>query len=329
MNGVQKVLITGVGGFIFSNFVRLVCAPSVMLQEYKWTTLDSWQNVPDQNWYRGRLFKDVNQHIADITDRKTIDAIFKAERPDIVIHAAAETSVDKSLTEQSIFHETNVEGTNIIVNACIKWEVKKLIYISTDEVYGSLDSENDPSWNEASPINPHNPYSISKSEAENIVLNANKEHGLIYNITRSSNNYGPRQTTNKLIPRVIKCILRDQKIPIYGQGAQIRDWMYVNDHFAGLIAILKCGKDNEIYNIGANSEMTNIEMVQKICTIFGKGHNLIEYVADPRGKAHDFRYSMDCSKIRALGWRPEYKLPIALAETCEWFKGNQWILDYN
>jgi dTDP-glucose 4,6-dehydratase len=327
-NGIQKVLITGVGGFIFSNFVRLVCAPNVMLQEYGWTTLDSWLDVPPQNKYIGRTFKDVNQHIADITDQKTINAIFKAERPDIVIHAAAETSVDKSLNNPDIFNETNILGTKVIVDACIKWEVKKLIYISSDEVFGSLTNENEPSWTETSPINPQNPYSISKAKGEEIVLDANKNHGLIYNITRSSNNYGARQTTNKLIPRVIKCILRDQKIPIYGQGAQIRDWMYVNDHLAGIITILKCAKDNEIYNIGANSEMTNIEMVQKICTIFNKGHNLIEYITDPRGKAHDFRYSMDCSKIRALGWRPEWKLPLALAETCEWFKNNQWALDY-
>ncbi len=317
----ERVLITGVGGFIFTNFARFVAYQNDM--EYKWLTVDNYiLPLSLNNRYDGRSFKDASQHIADITDASTIDAIFRVERPTIVIHGAAQTSVDKSLKEPALFHKTNVIGTKVLLDASAKYGIKRFIMISTDEVYGSLADENEPAWTEHSPLDPKNPYSVSKAEAEALV----KASGLTYNITRASNNYGERQSTDKLIPNTIRCIVEGKKIPIYGQGNQIRDWMHVIDNCSAILTILKNGASNEAYNIGANSEMSNIEMVQRICKILGKGYELIEHVDDPRGSAHDFRYAMDCSKIKSLGWTPKFKLNDGLQQTCGWYEKNKWAL---
>jgi len=327
MDDNQKVLITGNLGFIFSNFVRYVAYNRQ--KGYNWITIDNHISpLSAYNRYASYGFRGSHHHIADIADASTIDAIFRVERPDLVIHAAAQTSVDKSLTQSELFERTNVQGTKAIVDACVKWEVKKLIHISTDEVYGSLTNENDPSWTELSTINPKNPYSISKAKAEQTVINAGKEYGLIYNIVRPSNNFGERQTYDKLIPLTIKNVLDNKKIPIYGDGMQIRDWLYVGDNCAAILMVIEKGAPNEIYNIGANQEMTNIEIVQRICKILEQGYDLIEHIPDPRGKYHDFRYSMDCSKIRTLGWAPRFRLNDGLYQTCDWYKKNLWARNY-
>jgi dTDP-glucose 4,6-dehydratase len=199
-----------------------------------------------------------------------------------------------------------------------------LIYISTDEVYGHLTNEDDEAWSETAVLNPRNPYSASKAAGELLVRAANQSHGLTYNITRSSNNYGPRQTSEKLIPKIIKCITEDKKIPVYGQGLQIRDWTYVSDNCDGILTVLNNGVPNETYNIASNQEVTNIEVVQKICNVMGKGHNLIEFVKDRPG--HDFRYSINASKLKTLGWEPKVKFKDGIEQCISWYMANQWFL---
>jgi dTDP-glucose 4,6-dehydratase len=228
------------------------------------------------------------------------------------------------LTDPNAFVSSNVLGTQVIINACLKHQVQKLIYVSTDEVYGHLTNEGDPSWKEDAPLNPRNPYSATKAAGELLVKAANQSHGLIYNITRSANNYGPRQTQEKLIPKTIKCILDGSKIPVYGQGLQMREWIHVADNCDGILTVLEKGKDNETYNISSNQEMHNIELVQKLCNIMEKGHDLISFVDDRPG--HDFRYSVDNTKIKELGWKPSYKFKDGIANTVEWYLSNQWFL---
>lgn len=314
----KKVLITGTCGFIFSNFIR-----KAIYEKHPY----SFVSVDKMSGNANALYQHKNHafHLADIRDQHIIDKIFQFERPDIVIHGAAESFVDYSLSDPNSFVTSNVLGTQVIINACVKHGVERLIYISTDEVYGQLTGESDAAWTEEAPLNPRNPYSASKAAGELMVKAAHQSHGLIYNITRSSNNYGPRQTPEKLIPKAIKCIQMGQKIPIYGQGLQIRDWTHVFDNCAAVLTVLNNGKPNETYNISANQEFPNIEVIQKICNAMGKGHELISFIEDPR-KGHDFRYSIDSSKIRELGWKPNYKFREGVVDTVEWYKMNQWFL---
>lgn len=316
----KKVLVTGSCGFIIGNLVRKAVYEK---QPYQLVSIDkvSTNALNSMYWNKNHTF-----HIADIRDQHIIDVIFQFEKPDVVIHGAAETHVDLSLTDPNAFVTSNVLGTQVIVNACVKHKVDKLIYISTDEVYGHLTDESSPSWTEDSAINPRNPYAATKAAGELIVKAAYQSHGLKYNITRSSNNYGPRQMPDKLVPKTIKCIMHDNKIPIYGQGLQIRDWTHVFDNCSAILTILNKGEDNQIYNISANQEFTNIEVVQHICNALSKGHNLIEHIIDPRGNGHDFRYSVDSSKIRELGWEPKYKFKDGIISTAEWFQANQWFI---
>jgi dTDP-glucose 4,6-dehydratase len=314
----NKILITGTCGFIFSNFIRRAIYEK---QPYTFVSIDRVAgNANTLYSHKNHIF-----HLADIRDQHIIDKIFQFEQPDIVIHGAAESFVDYSLTDPNSFITSNVLGTQVIINACLKHKIKKLIYISTDEAYGQLTSESDASWTEDAPLNPRNPYAASKAAGELMVKAAHQSHGLIYNITRSSNNYGPRQTPEKLIPKAIKCIMENHSIPIYGQGLQIRDWTHVSDNCSAILTVLNHGQPNEIYNISANQEFPNIEVIQKICNAMESGHNLIQHITDPRG-GHDFRYSVDSSKIRSLGWKPNYKFKNGIVETVEWYKLNQWFL---
>ena len=321
---IKKVLITGSTGFIFSNFVRKIIYESNRNREkypYAIASVDKVSGNPNMVYFN----TSHSFHIADIRDPHVIDVIFQFERPDIVIHGAAETFVDSSLSDPDSFITSNVLGTQVIVNACVKHKVERLIYISTDEVYGQLTSENDKPWTEDAPLNPRNPYSASKAAGELLVKAAHASYGLIYNITRSSNNYGPRQTPEKLIPKAIKCIEEGQKIPIYGQGLQIRDWTHVFDNCSAILTVLNQGQPNEIYNISANQEFPNIEVIQSICNAMEKGWNLIEFISDPR-QGHDFRYAVDSTKIRELGWKPGYKFKEGIVDTVEWYSKNKYFL---
>jgi len=313
----KKVLITGTTGFIFSNFIRKAIYDK---QPYQFVSIDRVNgNANLMYWNKNHIF-----HVADIRDQHIIDTIFQFEKPDIVIHGAAESFVDASLVNANEFMTSNVLGTQVIINSCIKHNVEKLIYISTDEVYGHLTNEDAAAWSEDAILNPRNPYSASKAAGELLVRAANQSHGLTYNITRSSNNYGPRQTSEKLIPKIIKCITEDKKIPVYGQGLQIRDWTYVSDNCDGILTVLNKGLPNETYNIASNQEITNIEVVQKICNVMGKGHQLIEFVKDRPG--HDFRYSINASKLKTLGWDPKVKFKDGIEQCILWYMANQWFL---
>jgi dTDP-glucose 4,6-dehydratase len=320
----SKILITGSGGFIAPNLIRAI------LYENKLDTIVSIDRINKSvslNAVLNNFYSNKNHtfHIGDIADEHFVDIIFEIEKPDIVINAAAYTFVDHSLKAPNDFIHSNVLGTQVLLNAAVKWKVKKFIQISTDEVYGQLTDESSQPWTEESITDPRNPYSASKMCAELLVKAAHSSFGLNYIITRSSNNYGPRQTAEKLIPQTIKCILQNKKIPVYGKGLQIRDWIHVFDNCSAIIKILESGKNNEIYNISANQEFTNIEVVQEICNTIGRGHNLIEFIEDPRGPAHDFRYAMDTSKLKQLGWVPNLKFKNGIKQCCEWFVKNEFL----
>jgi dTDP-glucose 4,6-dehydratase len=314
----KKVLITGSCGFVFGNFLRKAVYEK---QPYQLVSVDrvSEKAINSMYWNKNHIF-----HVADIRDQHVMNTIFQFEQPDIVIHGASEGIADNLLNPNS-FITSNVLGTQVIINCCIKHNVERLIYASTDQVYGQLLSESDPSWKESSEINPRNPYSASKAAGELLVKAANQTYGLIYNIARSSNNYGPRQAPENLVPKTIKSILHGEKIPIYGQGLQMREWTHVFDNCAALMTIINKGAPNETYNIGSNQELTNVEVVQKICNIMGKGHDLMSFVPDPR-LGHDFRYSVDSNKIRDLGWKPNFKFKEGITNTVEWYMSNQWFL---
>lgn len=313
----KKVLITGSGGFIFSNFVRKALYDKL---PYSFVTIDKVKRSSVLN--NIYVNKGIDFYIGDVTDRHFINVIFEFEKPDIVIHGAAESSVDESLKDPDIFIKTNIAGTQSIIDACIKWNVEKLIYISTDEVYGHLTSQQDKPWTEESPIKPRNPYSISKAAGEMLVQAASNAYGLKFNSTRCCNNYGPRQTPDKLIPKIIKNVLNGEKVPIYGTGAQIREWIHVFDNCDAIIKIMEDGKSNETYNISSGVELSNIEIFNSVCDVLGKGHDLVEFVEDRL--AHDQRYSVDSSKLRMLGWESQIKFKQGLNQSIDWYKNNQW-----
>jgi dTDP-glucose 4,6-dehydratase len=314
----KKVLITGSCGFIFSNFVRKAIYEK---QPYSFVSVDRVSGNGN-NVYQN---KNHAFHIADIRDQHVMDIIFQFEKPDIVIHGAAETFVDSSLSDPNSFITSNVLGTQVIINCCVKNNVERLIYVSTDEVYGQLTDEKAEAWTEEAPLSPRNPYSATKAAGELLVKAAHETHGLIYNITRSSNNYGPRQLPEKLVPKAIKCILEGTKIPLYGEGKQIRDWTYVGDNCSGIMTVLNKGLPNEAYNISANQEFTNLEVMQRVCNAMGRGHSLISFIKDPR-PGHDFRYSIDTTKIQSLGWKPICRFKEGIADTVEWYRLNKWYL---
>ena len=313
-----KIMITGSCGFIFGNFIRKAIYEK---HPYSFVSIDrvNANTINSMYWNKNHTF-----HVADIRDQHIIDTIFKFEKPDIVINGAACTHVDNSLTEPNEFVTSNVLGTQVLINASLKYGVEKFIQISTDEVMGQLTDEQSPAWTEDDPTNPRNPYSATKLASELLVKAAHETHGLTYNITRSANNYGPRQTADKLIPKIIKCVLEEKPIPIYGQGLQMRDWTHVFDNCSAILKILEKGEPNETYNISANQELSNIEVVQKVCNVMKDGHKLISFSKDRPG--HDFRYSVDSSKIRALGWAPEYTFPNGIQQTVQWYLTNKWFL---
>lgn len=313
----RKILISGSCGFILGNYVRKA------IYEQRGDAFASVDRVTANNlnsmyWNRNHTF-----YPADIRDNHVMDIIFQRTQPDIVIHGAAETFVDTSIADPNSFITSNVLGTQVMINCCVKHHVKKLVYLSSDEIYGQLTDEAAPAWTEEAPLNPRNPYAASKAAGELLVKAAHATYGLIYNITRSSNNYGPRQLPEKLIPKAIKCILTGQKIPIYGEGKQMRDWTYVDDNCAAISTIVDKGEPNQVYNISAHQEFTNLEVIQRVCNAMGKGHQLMDFIKDPR-PGHDFRYAVDTAKLESLGWKPTYSFKDGIALTTDWFILNKW-----
>ncbi len=314
----MKLLVTGGAGFIGSNFIRYI------LKEHP-----DWQITNlDKLTYAGNLenLKEVEQHPryrfikGDITDRQLVDKLLK-EKFDALVNFAAESHVDRSILDASPFLETNIRGTQVLLEGARKYKVKKFIQVSTDEVYGSIETG---SFTELSPLCPSSPYSASKAAADLLCLAYYKTYNMPVTITRCSNNFGPYQFPEKFIPLAITNAIEDKLIPLYGDGLNIRDWIFVLDHCSALEAVLEKGRDGEIYNIGASNEMTNIALLHQLLKLLGKPEGLIKFVTDRPG--HDRRYSLDTAKLRhELGWQPAYPFDKALALTVDWYLQNrQW-----
>lgn len=303
----MTVLVTGGAGFIGSNFLHhlITCTTEEVICIDKLTYAADRHNIPDN----------VKFYTTDIADEHNCEFVFKKHKPSTVFHFAAESHVDNSIKDCREFIHTNILGTVNLLNLSLKYEVQKFIHISTDEVYGSID---DGYFTENSNYSPRNPYSASKAASDHFVMAYHNTYGLPAVITNCSNNYGPRQHTEKLIPTIINNLKNNKKVPIYGDGKQIRDWLYVQDHCEALIEIWFKGKIGQKYNIGGEYEIQNIDLLKKIINLMGKDENLIEFVKDRPG--HDRRYSTDISKIEnEIGWSPRFDLELGLHETINYY----------
>ncbi|WP_337799009.1 dTDP-glucose 4,6-dehydratase [Acidaminococcus timonensis] len=317
----MKILVTGGAGFIGSNFIFY------MLQQHPEAELICL----DKLTYAGNLstLAPVMEHPhfqfqkMDICDRKAVYALFEEQHPDIVINFAAESHVDRSILDPAIFLETNILGTSVLMDACRKYGIQRFHQVSTDEVYGDLPLDRpDLLFTETSPLNPSSPYSSSKAGADLLVLAYHRTYGLPVTISRCSNNYGPYQFPEKLIPLMIINALQDKSLPVYGDGKNVRDWLYVEDHCRAIDLILQKGQTGEIYNVGGHNEMQNLHIVKLICKELGKPKSLITYVKDRKG--HDKRYAIDPTKIHnELGWLPETKFADGIKKTIKWYLENR------
>lgn len=308
----KKVLVTGSGGFLFSNFIRKALYNK---SEYNFVTIDYCKGPKALN--NIYVNKGHQLYVGDVADKHFVDVIFELERPDIVIHGAEASSHD---TSDVIVH-SNVLGTQTIADACVKWKTQRLIYISSDKVYGQLENDSIPSWKEESVLMPRCTFSASKAAGE-MIIQAAHNNGLDFNIIRSCNTYGPRQNPHNFIPKVITSILSNSEISILGKGLQIREWIFVEDHCNAIMTILNEGKANEIYNVSSGHEFTNIEVFHELCNILERGHDLLKFVVDKPN--HTTRRSLDSSKLRALGWKPGFKLRHGLGLASSWYEKNPW-----
>ncbi|MGD8353910.1 MAG: dTDP-glucose 4,6-dehydratase, partial [Pseudomonadota bacterium] len=311
----MKILITGGAGFIGSNLVRLLMKSrpdAAIVNVDKLTYAGNLENLSDlQDSPRYRFI------LADISEPGSMKSVFEEVRPDVVLHLAAESHVDRSIEDASPFIRTNIEGTQVLLDNALSAGVRKFVHVSTDEVYGSL-REGDPAFTEEHPLDASSPYSASKAASDLLVMACHRTHGLPAVITRCSNNYGPYQFPEKLIPLMIRNALNDEPLPVYGDGRNIRDWIHVADHCEALALVAEKGVAGQVYNIGGQAEVRNIEVVQQILKILGKPESLIRYVKDRPG--HDWRYAMDIRKIRnELGWSPSFTFEKALEETVIWY----------
>jgi dTDP-glucose 4,6-dehydratase len=315
----MHLLVTGGAGFIGSNFVRKILTGAYSgSATHKVTVLDALT-------YAGNLenlsevasspnYKFVH---GDITDTDLVNELMPGI--DAVVHFAAESHVDRSITGSREFIMTNVVGTHTLLEAARRAGIQKFVHVSTDEVYGSIDEG---SWDENFPLLPNSPYSASKASSDLLVRAYYRTHKLNVNITRCSNNYGPYQFPEKVIPLFISNLMDGKKVPLYGEGLNIRDWLHVDDHCRGIYLVLKNGRSGEIYNIGGGTELTNKELTELLLKASGANWDMVERVADRKG--HDLRYSVDISKIESeLGYHPEVDFESGLAQTVEWYKSNR------
>lgn len=317
----KNLLITGGAGFIGSNFIKY------MLKRY-----DSCKVINlDALTYAGNLenLKDIKDCLrytfikGNITDRTLVDSIV-ANGVTYIINFAAESHVDRSIENSGVFVKTNVMGTQVLLDTAKKYQITKYLQVSTDEVYGSLGEQG--YFTEETPLAPNSPYSASKAGADLLVRAYHETFGLPVNITRCSNNYGPNQHTEKLIPLMINNALQEKDLPVYGDGRNIRDWLYVEDHCSAIDMILHNGCPGEVYNIGGSNEKRNIEIVKLILSYLGKPESLIKYVKDRPG--HDRRYAIDSSKLKnELGWYPTTTFEDGIKKTIEWYVDNKRWLD--
>lgn len=313
----MKLLVTGGAGFIGSNFVLYMLKQH---PDYEIVNIDaltyagnlenlkSIENNPNHSFIK-----------ADITDAQAIDQLMQ-QGIDVVVNFAAESHVDRSILEPEVFVKTNVLGTQVLLDAAKKYNVTKFVQVSTDEVYGSLGETG--LFTEETPLQPNSPYSASKAGGDLLVRAYHETFGLPVNITRCSNNYGPYQFPEKLIPLMISRALSDQQLPVYGDGLNIRDWLYVEDHCSAIDLVIHQGKLGEVYNIGGNNERTNVHIVKTILEELGKPESLISYVQDRPG--HDRRYGIDPTKtMNELGWKPKHSFETGIKETIRWYLDNE------
>lgn len=313
----MKLLVTGGAGFIGSNFIRYWLSKNPddsIINLDALTYAGNLDNLTDLAGLTNYQFVQGN-----ICDYKLVNSL--VSQVDIIVHFAAETHVDRSINDSTDFIKTNVEGTRVLLDIAKDNGGKRFHHVSTDEVFGSLDFDA-PKFNEDTPYDPRSPYSASKAASDFLVRAYYHTHGLPITISNCSNNYGPYQYPEKLIPLFVTNLIDNQKIPLYGNGQNIRDWIYVDDHNAGVEAIIKKGKIGQTYCLGGNNELSNMEITKKILGLMNKGQEMIETVADRLG--HDLRYAINIGKIKAeLGWQPQVDFENGLAQTVEWYKNNQ------
>ena len=316
----MKLIITGGAGFIGSNFIyyQLKHHP-----EDKFICLDKLTYAGNLSSLKGAMqqpnFKFVR---GDIADYEFVYSLFETEKPDIVVNFAAESHVDRSILEPELFLKTNVIGTGVLMDACRKYGIKRYHQVSTDEVYGDLPLDRpDLFFTETTPLHTSSPYSASKASADLLVLAYHRTYGLPVTIYRCSNNYGPYHFPEKLIPLMIINALHDKSLPVYGDGANVRDWLYVEDHCSAINLIIRQGREGEVYNVGGHNEKSNLDVVKIILKALGKSEDLITFVKDRPG--HDRRYAIDPTKIHnELGWLPQTKFEDGIAKTIEWYLAN-------
>ncbi|WP_292760614.1 dTDP-glucose 4,6-dehydratase [Methanobrevibacter sp.] len=312
----SRILVTGGAGFIGSNFIRYMVNK---YSEYEIINLDDLTYCGNLENLKDIENKDNYSFVkGNICDKAVVDEL--VEKSDYVINFAAESHVDRSISDPEIFIKSNVLGTQVLLNAAKQYGVEKYIQISTDEVYGSLGKTG--YFKETTPLQPNSPYSASKASGDLITRSYGETFGLPINITRCSNNYGPFQFPEKLIPLMISNALEDKKLPVYGDGKNVRDWLHVYDHCQAIDLVLHDGKLGEVYNIGGNNEKQNIEIVKLILSQLDKDESLIEFVTDRLG--HDRRYAIDSNKIQNdLGWIPKYSFDVGIEQTIQWYLDNQ------
>ena len=317
----MNIIVTGGAGFIGSNFIyyellnhpenRIICID-------KLTYAGNMDNLKDaMNNAKFKFYR------TDITDKEAVEKIFETEKPEVIVNFAAESHVDRSIEDPGVFLKTNIIGTQVLMDACRKYGIKRYHQISTDEVYGDLPLDRpDLFFTEETPIHTSSPYSASKASADLLVLSYYRTYGLPVTITRCSNNYGPYHFPEKLIPLMITRALADESLPVYGNGANVRDWLYVEDHCSAIDLVIRKGREGEIYNVGGHNEKSNIDVVKIILSALGKPESLIEFVKDRPG--HDMRYAIDPAKIqKELGWSPRTKFEDGIKKTIDWYLDNK------
>jgi dTDP-glucose 4,6-dehydratase len=320
----KSILVTGGAGFIGANFVRMLLSERKNLKVVNFDALTYAGNLENLDG-----FMENKNHAfvhGDIRNRELIEKTIKEHKIDGIVNFAAESHVDRSISGPGIFIETNVTGTLNLLLCAKELGVKRFLQVSTDEVYGSLSPEEE-AFTEETHIKPNSPYSASKASADHLVHAFHHTFGLDSVITRCSNNYGPYQFPEKMLPLCINNIRQDKQIPVYGDGMQIRDWLYVYDHCSAILRVLENGESGEVYNIGGSNEKTNIELVKTLLGLLGKDESLIKFVKDRPG--HDRRYAIDNSKItNSLGWKPSVTFEQGIAKTVDWYLKNQSWLDH-
>ena len=317
----MKIIVTGGAGFIGGNFVHymvnkypedMIINLDLLTYAGNLETLKPVENAPNYKFVKG-----------DIADRAFIFKLFEEEKPDVVINFAAESHVDRSITDPESFVRTNVMGTTTLLDACRTYGIKRYHEVSTDEVYGDLPLDRpDLFFTDETPLHTSSPYSSSKASADLFVLAYHRTYGLPVTVSRCSNNYGPYHFPEKLIPLITSRALNDEELPVYGKGENVRDWLYVTDHCKAIDLVVRKGKVGEVYNIGGHNERTNLEVVKTILKALGKPESLIKFVTDRPG--HDRRYAIDPTKIETeLGWKPEYTFDTGIVKTIDWYLNNK------